>query len=170
MFGHAYQSPHQIFPVAIFYEKDSRDNLEENLEFGYSDWLNCFVLSQQRSGNSVFLTGDEMFLEHVLDGLGDLSPASSEGWNLYTKVHKNNKTATATTGLRTDLPVIIDREYPENILPAIPLKNIVPCLLHALARCVEKLLTLVISDILSNSNIQAALGYDSGLYKEEKNQ
>ncbi|KAJ8019772.1 hypothetical protein HOLleu_41495 [Holothuria leucospilota] len=163
--GHSYQSPKEIFPVAIFYEKDDRDNLEENLEYRHSNWLNTFLQCNRRDGNHVFLTGDEMFLEHILDGVGDLSPSSLEGWNLYAKTHKDQKTST-NAGFRTNLPVRIDRAHPENILSAVPLRNVVPCLLHALAISVEKLLTLVITDVISN--MQANLGTDSALYREEK--
>lgn len=35
--GHVYQSPKEIFPVALFYEKDDRDNLEQNLDFDGSN-------------------------------------------------------------------------------------------------------------------------------------
>lgn len=150
----------------MFYEKDDRDNLEENLEHGYSDWLNAFLQSNKQDGNEVFLTGDEMFLEHILDGVGELSPSSLEGWNLYTKVHKNQK-GTTSGGFRTSLPVRVDREYSENLLPAVPLSNVVPCLLHALARSVEKLVTLVVSDVISN--MHSNLGTDSALYREEQN-
>ncbi|KAJ8017695.1 hypothetical protein HOLleu_44709 [Holothuria leucospilota] len=144
------------------------DNLEENLEYKCSDWLNKFLDSQQTNGGCIFLSGDEMFLEHILDGMNELSPSSLDGWNLYSKVHKNLHGEVAKSGLRTDLPIKVDRLYEENIIPSIPLRNVVPCLLHALARCVEKLLGLVVGDIISNSNIQTGLGRDGGMYREEK--
>lgn len=68
--------------MAIFYEKDGRDNMEGNLSYWYSNWLNEFVALQQARGSQVYLTGDEMFLEHVLDGKGELSPMFIDCWNL----------------------------------------------------------------------------------------
>ncbi|KAJ8035492.1 hypothetical protein HOLleu_22741 [Holothuria leucospilota] len=168
LYGLSYQSPKEIFPVTIFYEKDNRDSLEQNLGCDNSNWLNEFLSSRQKCGDEVFLTGDEMFLEHMLDGSGELSPSSDSGWNIYSKMRKEQKGDVAISGLRTDLDLQVDREHPDSILSCIPVKNTVLCLLHALARSVEKLVTLVVSDIVSKANIKTASGGDGLAYKMEK--
>ncbi|KAJ8050283.1 hypothetical protein HOLleu_03423 [Holothuria leucospilota] len=168
LYGYSYQSPSEIFPVAMFYEKDSRDNLEENLDYGRTDWLNEYLKDMQNKGDAVYLTGDEMFLEHILDGSGELSPSSEYGWNIYSRVSKEQKSAVSVSGLRTDIGPAVDRSYPESILNSIPLENVVLCLLHALARSVEKLLSLVISDICSLANIKKATDKTGDCYREEK--
>lgn len=109
LYNYSYQSPSEIYPITIFYEKDSRDNLEENLGYGTTNWLNRYIKDRQDAGNTVYLTGDEMFLEHMLDGNGELSPTSQCGWNIYSKVNKAQKSAVSSSGLRTDLTPAIDR-------------------------------------------------------------
>lgn len=73
------------------------------------NWLNTYIKNRQDAGNTVYLTGDEMFLEHMLDGNGELSPTSQWGWNIYSKVNKAQKGAVSSSGLRTDLTPAIDR-------------------------------------------------------------
>lgn len=116
----------------------------------------------------MYLTGDEMFLEYMLDGSSELASNSNYSWNIYHAVRKEQKADVALSGLRTDLEVEVDREYPYSILPSIPLENVIPCLLHALARFVEKPLSLVISDVLSTANIKTAAGGDGSAYRAEK--
>ncbi|KAJ8050218.1 hypothetical protein HOLleu_03332 [Holothuria leucospilota] len=164
----SYQSPKCIYPVGLFYEGDSRDNLEENLGFPNS-WLNKFIEKESTKGDHFFLCGDEMFLEAMLDGKNELSPTSNDGWNIYTKCTKDQKSLTdPTTKRRTDLHPRFDREYPTSILRSIPLENTVFCLLYGLARCVEKLLTLVVQYILLHSNIVNEQGLDGTAYRKEK--
>lgn len=51
--GVKYHDPDEIFPIAIFYGKDSRDNLEENLGDPNS-WLDEFIMKNQKE-NHFFL-------------------------------------------------------------------------------------------------------------------
>jgi hypothetical protein len=146
--GVSYQSPHETFPVAIFYESDSRDNLEMNIGFN-----NIFdQLQSVHPDNDYYLCGDEMFLIKILDGSKELSPTSATGWNFYHKANKEQKQETHSNGLRTDMTVPLDRLHPESLLPSIPLKNVIFDIMHGLTRIVEKLLNLEIEKILSEGN------------------
>ena len=139
------QSPKECFPVALFYESDSRDNLEENV-LKPRNAINEFISSTPNI--TCFLAADEMFTQACLDGSGKLDPKSKEGWNIYSKTDVAQKKIVAATGLRTDLPIKFDRDYPENIFPGIDLSNIVFCSVHATARIVEKLLFLEVEGLL----------------------
>lgn len=108
LFGHQFQSPKNIFPLAIFYEGDNRDNLEQNLGFPNS-WLNTFVQSKSKEGDTFYLTGDEMFLEAMVDGHGILGPTTVSGWNIYKEMSKDHKGETAPSGKRLDMHLCIDR-------------------------------------------------------------
>ena len=55
-----------MYPVHIFYESDSRDNIEVNLGYKLLQSIPCMHV--------FYLGGDEMFLESVLDGSSTLSP------------------------------------------------------------------------------------------------
>ena len=88
----------------------------------------------------------------MLDGSGRLSPLSPTGWNLYGNVDLEQKKEVAKSGLRTDLVPPVDRNHGESIIPSIPTVNVLFCVLHGLARCVEKLLNLEIDNIISEKN------------------
>ncbi|KAJ8050589.1 hypothetical protein HOLleu_03851 [Holothuria leucospilota] len=165
--GISYQNPLEIFPVAIFYEDDSRDNLEENL--GFPDGhLNREIQAAQQQDHQFFLSGDEMFLEHILGDEGELSPISSTGWNIYSSYPKSDWENTDEHGLRTGLLKQIDRDTRSSILKAIPLQRTVFCLLHGLARVTEKLLNLEIQRVFATANIACQqMGIDSGTYIKE---
>lgn len=146
--------------------RKTRDNLEEN--FGYpSSWLNTAIKNQQNDGHKFHLTGNEMFLEAILDGSGSLGPTTEEGWNIYSRYSKADFDLTASSGLRTDLSYSVDREHNDNILPAIHIDKVVLCVLHGIARCVEKLLTLEVQLILKQSNIAAQAGGDATGYRSD---
>ena len=83
-----------------------------------------------------------MFLEQILDGSDILFPTSEEGWNIYSKCPKSSKAHTSSDALRTSLGKIIDREHPESLFDVVLSENIVMCILHAITRCTEKLLSL----------------------------
>ena len=70
--------------------------------------------------------------------------------------------------MRTDLLQPIDCEHPDSIFGSIPINHTVFCLLHGLARCVEKFLNLEIQSILSDANEITQLKQDGGAYREEK--
>lgn len=164
----SYQSPKAIFPVALFFEGDSRDNLEENLGYPNS-WLDDFIKRASGMGDCFYLCGDEMFIESILDGRNELSPMSKQGWNIYSACRIEEKGFTdPVSKKRTDLIAKVDREIPTSILRSILLQNTVFCLLHGLARCVEKLLTLVVQDILLYSNIVNQRGEDGASYRDTK--
>ena len=134
-----------MYPFQIFYESDSRDNIEVNLGFE--------VLNPIPNEHMFYLSGDEKFLEAILDGSSILSPTSGEGWNIYSKCSKNSKSDTGADGLRTSLEKTIDRLHPESMFgDAIPTHRVVLCLLHAISRSVEKLLSLEVANILSEAN------------------
>lgn len=162
-----HQNPKEVHPISIFYESDSRDNLEQNI--GQASTLNKVIEMQQKGSAKFYLTGDEMFLEAILDGSGTLSPTSKRGWNIYHEDDVSSKQQTSpNTGLRTDLGLKIDRQHPESILPAIPIERTVFCLLHALARCVEKLLTLVVQSVINESHKASQRGEDGPAYLADK--
>lgn len=165
--GILYQSPKEVYPLCIFYESDSRDNLEENLGFP-SSYLNDFFGAKMRRNNSFFITGDEMFLEALLDGNKVLSPTSDLGWNIYSETSLMSKEVTDSAGFRTGLEAKIDRQCPSAIFNTVPLKNYIFCLLHGLARSVEKFMNLVVSDILSEANKAQQCGEDRVSYLESK--
>ena len=145
--GVNFQSPDHVYPFQVFYDSDSRDNIEVNMGYGLLDSLT--------TGNTFYLGGDEMFLESILDGSSILSPTSDEGWNIYSKCTKKSRSDTGTDGLRTSLGKTIDRGHPESFFgDAIPTNRIVFCLLHATARSVEKLLALEVANVLSEANKQ----------------
>ena len=64
----SYQSPKECFPISLFYESDSRDNLEENLNKP-TNMLNDFILNPP-----IFLSADKMFVQVILDVSGKLDP------------------------------------------------------------------------------------------------
>ena len=147
--GVKYQSPKDVYPFHVFYEGDSRDNIEVNLGFpSTSDE----ALKSMTDSNTFYLAGDEMFLESVLDGSQVLSPLSDAGWNIYSNDTKASKGDKAADGLRTSLQKTIDRHHPDSLLSVVPTKRIVLCLLHAITRCTEKLLFLEISNVLSEAH------------------
>ena len=140
--GFSYQNPKEIYPIAVFYESDSRDNLEQNLNGEYS--LGSMISATSNHVKS-FLGGDEMFLESLLDGSHVLGPLTDRGWNIYNECPQEQKKEVGANGLRTDLKVTFNRQHPESLVPSIPVNRIVFCILHALARIVEKLLMSLIS-------------------------
>ncbi|KAJ8019052.1 hypothetical protein HOLleu_42605 [Holothuria leucospilota] len=147
--GVSYHDPKEVFPLAIFYEKDSRDNIEENC----IPWLQQFLSNKTNEGHTFYLCGDEMFLEAVLDGSGNLGPNSKFGWNIYVDMSSDEKgTTSEVTGLRTDLKLEVNRQHQESLFPCIPTKNVVLCIMHGVARSVEKLLSLEVEDIMSEAN------------------
>jgi len=97
------------------------------------------------------LTGDEMFLEHILDDEGDLNPTSESGWNIYCKTDRASKATVADSKLRTDLVLEMDRVHPYTLLDKIPLDRTVLCLLHGATLIVEKLLDIELGNIYSEA-------------------
>ena len=109
-----------------------------------------------------------MFLEAMLASEG-LGPLSKDGWNIYRQDNQEQKgDVSPDTGLRTDVTLPIDREHPEAILGCIPTSRTVFCLLHAVARCVEKLLNLEIDNIISDANKTQTQGMDATSYIADK--
>ena len=93
-----------------------------------------------------------MFLEALQDGFQELSPIFEDWWNIYTKCTKESKGDNDADGLRTSLCRPIDRPQPESLFSVVPTERIVMCLLHAITWCIEKLLTLEVCNILSESH------------------
>ena len=110
--------------------------------------------------DTFYLTGDEMFLEAMLDASGELGPMTENGWNIYRVSNKDSKGDTASTGLRADLQLKIDRVHKDRLFATITTNRTVFCVLHAVARCVEKLLNLEIQNVLSEGNKEAQRGGD----------
>jgi hypothetical protein len=74
-------------------------------------WKTLYMSTKPQE-EKFFLTGDEMFLEAVLDGDGNLAPNSKDGWNIYHKVAMEQKSEThPETHLRTDLDIKIDHIF-----------------------------------------------------------
>ena len=146
--GEAYQNPNAMYSFAIFYESDTRDNLEENVTAPVLDSLYNSLTAQDQ----LYLAGDEMFLEHILDDEDKLSPTSVSGWNVYSETDKDSKgNVHPRTKLRTDLDIPFDRLNPNTLFQKIPLKNTVLCLLHGTARVIEKLIDLELADMYSET-------------------
>ena len=143
-------SPQHNFPFAIFYEGDSRDNLEVNLVPNGVNILEQLI--ESKKCDKFFLTGDEMFLIKILDGSNELSPVSETGWNLYHKCSKADKGRVATSGERTDLEVVVDRVHPDSLASSLPIAHVVFDILHGITRIVEKLVRLEIEKLLSQGN------------------
>lgn len=114
-----------------------------------------------------YLSGDEMFLEAMLDGSGELGPMTDSGWNIYRKCDKRSKEVTAEDGFRTSLNVKIDRQHSDKIFPIIPTERTVLCALHAVTRCVEKFLNLEIQNVLSEANKETQRGADGESWKTD---
>ena len=144
----------------LFYESDSRDNLEENLVKG--NFLENWIASCPQT-MTFYLSRDHMFVQACLDGSNVLGPLTNTGWNIYHECHKEQKQEVASSGLRTDLIVPVDRVHPESLLKTIPLKNVIPCILHWITRTVEKLLTLEIENIVSFTNKITEKSHDMSL-------
>ena len=143
-------SPQHNYPFVIFYEGDTRDNLEINL---VSNGINILEnLVKSRKDDTFFITGDEMFLIKLLDGSNELSPMSETGWNFYHKCNKSDKSRVAVSGKRTELEILVDREHPESLVPSVPTKHFIFDILHGITRIVEKLLRLEIEKLLSHGN------------------
>ena len=147
----SHQSPKECFPVALFYEGDSRDNLEQNLiRSGGGNFINDFLKSEEaKKQYKFYFAADEMFATACLDASGELNPKSVTSWNLYGTNDASQKKEVAESGLRTDLKPLFNRTHSDNIFPEIPLQNFAFCVLHGGARCVEKLLNLEIDSIFS---------------------
>ena len=56
--------------MAVFYERDSRTNLELSIGDGNGgpSWLEDWVKNLQRDGSKVFLSGDSEFEDAILGG------------------------------------------------------------------------------------------------------
>ena len=127
----SYHSPKEIFPVHIFYESD---NLEENL--GTSNFLASYM--QKNPDIDFYLSGDEMFLEKMLDGSNVLGPLTEAGWNIYSAWPKEQKQSVGPDGLRTQIVPNFDRNLPDSLVPSVPLDRVMMCGLHAQTRITEK--------------------------------
>ncbi|KAJ8019143.1 hypothetical protein HOLleu_42473 [Holothuria leucospilota] len=164
--GVKYHDPNEIFPIAIFNGKDSRDKLEENLGHPNS-WLDEFIRIDQQDGHIFYLSGDEMFLEAILDGSNVLGPNTNTGWDIYYECHKSDKDKTVNN-MRTQLQVPMNRQHEESILKSIPLSKTIFCLLHAVARSVEKLLMLEIELLPKKGNKETQAGKDGAAFVKDK--
>ena len=90
--GIQFQSPQEIWPLAVFYQGDSRENLELNIGDGKGGpgWLNEWVENvQARSASKVFLTGDSEFEDAVCGG--DLGALTNSGFNLWMNYDFSSK-------------------------------------------------------------------------------
>jgi hypothetical protein len=161
-----YQNPKEVYPVTIFYEGDSRDNIEENIGKKAGFYLTHFLAKEDHI--IPYLAGDEMFFEAVLDGRNILCPKSDTGWNIYHEMNVETKGVVSdVSGLRTDLCFPVNRCHPDSLLPSIPISSTVMCILHGFARSVEKFLNLEIQEITSEANKLDIRGQDGQTYKIE---
>ena len=165
--GVPHQSPKECFPVALFYEGDSRDNLEQNLTVPTNDINQFLATAKAKSQYDVYLAADEMFTEACLDSNGVLSPKSATDWNIYATNDIHQKDEVADSGLRTDLPPLFTRSHPDSILSEIDIKKIVFCVLHGGARVVEKMLNVELERIVCDPNRVAESGAGPNLTAED---
>ena len=165
--GVSHQSPKECFPVALFYEGDSRDNLEENLTSPTNKINEFLATTSAKSQYGVYFAADEMFTEACLDSSGTLSPKSATDWNIYGTNNADQKDEVADSGLRTDLPPLFDRKHPDSIFSNIEVEKVVPCVLHGGARVVEKLLNVELETIVADPNKVAERGSGPHLTAED---
>ena len=146
-----HQSPKECFPIALFYESDSRDNLEQNLTKP-TNVISKFLQTYPSDDASFYFCSDEMFALACLDGSGELSPKSDSAWNIYGTNNADQKQKVSPEGFRTDLPPLFDQTHPECLFPEIPMVNWVFCVLHGGTRVVEKLLNSELETIGSEKH------------------
>ncbi|XP_077977059.1 uncharacterized protein LOC144432666 [Glandiceps talaboti] len=158
-----FHNPDEYWPIAVFYEKDSRHNLECNIGngFGKPGFLEDFATKIQSEGHKIFLCGDSMFLDNVLARKG-IGPLTDSGFNIYMNDTVQSKADVCPrSGLRSNLNKTFDREHTESLIPSIHVNQIGVCIDHAITRIVEKLVTLriikstcLVSDIPGRDGIE----------------
>ena len=117
--GVPHQSPKECFPVALFFEGDSRDNLEQNLTKPENKINNFLTTSAAKSQYDLYFAADEMFAQACLDRSGKLNRKSATDWNIYATNDIQQKDEVADSGLRTDLPPLFTRTHSDSIFTEI---------------------------------------------------
>ena len=84
---------------------------------------------------------------------------------IFTGSVTKSKGITAPSELRRDLDLKIDRIHPETLFTTMPTQRTVLCVLHAIARCVEKFLNIEIQNILSEGLKETQSGGDGEGFK-----
>lgn len=104
---------------------------------------------------------------HILADDGEVGPTMKDEWDIYSTSATCDKNTTLN-GFRSDLHTPIDRIYQDSLLKSIPLQNTLLCLLHTIARFVEKLLSLEIELVMKQSNVEVQAVRDGPGYVQEK--
>ena len=85
-----------------------------------------------------YLTGNEMFLEAMLDACWELGPMTDTRWNNNRVADKTIRADTPSSRPRTDLRLNINSNHPYVLFIVIPTNITVLCAMNAITRCVEK--------------------------------
>ena len=135
--GVGYHSPEDYWPISIFYGKDTRLNLEQNLgDPGKSHSLNKWIETMLDNGHKIFLSGDSNFFDSLLGG--GLDPTSADAFTMYSYETKETRSDVGyNTGLRSELGRQIEREHPESLLPSLPTAHFIPDGNHCFCRLSE---------------------------------
>ena len=160
----ALQSPQDCWPIHIFYGGDTRLNLELNIgNNGKTGYLNNFIEGMYDNGKTVYVASDAMFADAILGG--KLDPKSDNDFNLYNyeTIFTESKVG-ATTGLRSELKRVIEREHPESLIPAVPTCNFIPCANHMFTRITEH---LVKRRVLACMELEALAKKGTGAMEKE---
>ena len=81
-----------------------------------------------------------MYLEAVLNGSNKLGSTTQMRWNIYRERRPESKNETAASGLRADMNIKITGKHEDSLFPSASTTREILCTLHAIARCVQKLL------------------------------
>ena len=135
--GVAYHSPEEYWPIAIFYGKDTRLNLELNLgDPGKEGSLNKWLESMLDKGHKIYLSADAKFSDNLLGG--GLDPTSDDAFNMYNYETKQTRSEVGCqSGLRSEIGRKIEREHPESLLPSLPTSHYIPDGNHCFCRLTE---------------------------------
>ena len=112
---------------------------------------------------TVYIASDAMFADAILGG--KLDPKSDSDFNLYNYETVQTKSKVgATTGLRSELNPVIEREHPESLIPAVPTCNFIPCANHMFTRITEH---LVKRRVLACMELEALAQNGTGAMEKE---
>ena len=124
-------------PFTFFYGKDTRLNLELNLGDPLKQGsLNAWTESMIDRGHKIFVSCDAKFSDNLLGG--GLDPTSTDSFTMYNYETKDTRCEVGnSTGFRSELGRVIEREHPESLLPSLPTSCYIPDGNHCFCRLTE---------------------------------
>ena len=69
--------------------------------------------------SKIYLSGDEMFLEKMINGSNILGPLSDCGWKIYSAWDKEHKSKVESDGMRMSIEPQFDRGLPKSLAPQV---------------------------------------------------